>query len=135
MCRREGTCLSGAVVVRGAVQAALPQHRVLQLAAELLPDPPNRSASCIRAHLPALSLSLLHPLVISAVQDEVVRLAPSKRGGERGAAEKKIAILEKALSLHPGSDELLLALLKAVSKQCDSGGGVQCAGGACVARA
>lgn len=63
----------------------------------------------------AAASPLLHPL--SAVQDEVLRLAPSKRGGERGAAEKKIAILEKALSLHPGSDELLLALLKAVSGQ------------------
>ena len=47
-------------------------------------------------------------------QDEALRLGPARRGGERGAAEKKIAILEKALSLHPGSDELLLALLHAV---------------------
>ncbi len=29
------------------------------------------------------------------------------------AAEKKIAILERALAHHPGSDELLLALLGA----------------------
>lgn len=48
------------------------------------------------------------------MQDEALRLGPPRRGGERGAAEKKIAILEKALSLHPGSDELLLALLHAV---------------------
>ncbi|EFN57952.1 hypothetical protein CHLNCDRAFT_142066 [Chlorella variabilis] len=52
-------------------------------------------------------------------QDEAVRLGPPRRGGERGAAEKKIAILEKALSLHPGSDELLLALLKAAEAVCD----------------
>jgi hypothetical protein len=40
------------------------------------------------------------------------------RGGRRasgaGVAEKKIAILEQALRHHPGSDELLLALLAAV---------------------
>ncbi len=40
------------------------------------------------------------------------------RGGQRvsgaGVAEKKIAILEQALRHHPGSDELLLALLGAV---------------------
>ena len=41
-------------------------------------------------------------------------MGPARRGGERGAAEKKIAILEHALRLHPGSDELLLALLRAV---------------------
>jgi hypothetical protein len=51
------------------------------------------------------------------VQDEALRLGPARRGGARGAAEKKIAILEKALSLHPGSDELLLALLRAVSER------------------
>ena len=40
------------------------------------------------------------------------------RGGRRasgaGVAEKKIAILEQALRHHPGSDELLLALLGTV---------------------
>lgn len=47
-------------------------------------------------------------------QDEALHLGPAQRGGERAAAEKKIAILERALGLHPGSDELLLALLQAV---------------------
>ena len=37
-----------------------------------------------------------------------------RRGAERAAAEKKVAILEKALGHHPGSDALLLALLEAV---------------------
>ena len=55
------------------------------------------------------------PFPLSSLQDEALRLGPPRRGGERGAAEKKIAVLEKALSLHPGSDELLLALLQAVS--------------------
>lgn len=40
---------------------------------------------------------------------------PLRRGAERAAAEKKVAILEKALGHHPGSDALLLALLEAVS--------------------
>lgn len=47
-------------------------------------------------------------------QDEAARLGAARRGAERGASEKKVAILEKALSLHPGSDELLLALLRTV---------------------
>lgn len=34
---------------------------------------------------------------------------------ERAATEKKIAILERALHHHPGSERLLLALLEAVS--------------------
>lgn len=67
---------------------------------------PSTSPKYCFSHHP--SLSHTHP------QDEALRLGPPRRGGERGAAEKKIAILEKALSLHPGSDELLLALLHAV---------------------
>ena len=35
----------------------------------------------------------------------------SRKGTERGVAEKKAAILEAALKHHPGSDRLLLALL------------------------
>lgn len=70
-------------------------------------------AVCLHHHL--LDPSCPIPIVpATSLQDEAVRLGPPRRGGERGAAEKKIAILEKALSLHPGSDELLLALLKAV---------------------
>ena len=36
-----------------------------------------------------------------------------RRVSEAGIAEKKISILEQALKFHPGSDELLLALLTA----------------------
>ena len=36
-----------------------------------------------------------------------------RRVSEAAVAEKKIAILEQALKYHPGSDELLLALLTA----------------------
>lgn len=42
-------------------------------------------------------------------------LIPSDRAGKAskaGVAEKKIAILEQGLVHHPGSDELLLALLR-----------------------
>lgn len=62
-----------------------------------------------------------HPL-----QDEALRLGPPQRGAARAAAEKKISILERALSLHPGSDELLLALLRAVGA---AAGGWGIAGG------
>lgn len=36
-----------------------------------------------------------------------------RRVSEAAIAEKKISILEQALKFHPGSDELLLALLTA----------------------
>ena len=61
------------------------------------------------AHLP-----LLPPPPPSTHQDEALRLGPARRGGEAASAEKKVAVLEKALSLHPGCDELLLELLRAV---------------------
>jgi hypothetical protein len=44
------------------------------------------------------------------VQDEVLRLAGG-RSEERQMVEKKMAIYERALRHHPGSDTLLLALL------------------------
>ncbi len=60
---------------------------------------------------------MARPLPIAcALQDEAARLGVALRGVERGAAEKKIAILERALSQNPGSDELLLALLRAVRR-------------------
>ena len=46
-----------------------------------------------------------------------MKLLASRRGvrgrrvSEAAVAEKKISILEQALKFHPGSDELLLALL------------------------
>ncbi len=92
LCMRmpSATCMS-----RSAVQQRLPA-----LCCLCLPSSANRhlSATC---GLPP--------------QDEAARLRPTRRGGERAVAEKKLSILEKALSLHPGSDELLLALLSTVS--------------------
>lgn len=41
------------------------------------------------------------------------RGARGRRVSEAAVAEKKISILEQALKYHPGSDELLLALLPA----------------------
>ncbi|KAL4447355.1 hypothetical protein ABPG77_007388 [Micractinium sp. CCAP 211/92] len=58
-------------------------------------------------------------LEFARFQDEAARLRPTRRGGERAVAEKKLSILEKALSLHPGSDELLLALLSTAEAVCD----------------
>lgn len=82
----------------------------------------EKQGSCVRlrqlfqAHLtPCTCLPVLPTPHYDALQDEAVRLGAARRGVERGAAEKKIAILEKALSQNPGSDELLLALLQAVS--------------------
>ena len=53
------------------------------------------------------------PLPINARGD---RSARHRKGMEAGTAEKKIAILERGLEHHPGSEELLLALLNVVSR-------------------
>ena len=42
-----------------------------------------------------------------------------RRGALRAAREKQIAILERGLEHHPGSDQLLLALLDAAAEICD----------------
>jgi len=44
----------------------------------------------------------------------VYRTARHRKGMEAGTAEKKIAILERGLDHHPGSEEVLLALLNVV---------------------
>lgn len=41
------------------------------------------------------------------------------RGQDSGVAEKKVAILQKALEHHPGSERILLALLQAYSTTAD----------------
>ncbi|KFM25731.1 NRDE2-like protein [Auxenochlorella protothecoides] len=46
-------------------------------------------------------------------------MARGGKGVERAATEKKIAILERALHHHPGSERLLLALLEAAKVICD----------------
>ncbi|KAL6770078.1 hypothetical protein ACKKBG_A33510 [Auxenochlorella protothecoides x Auxenochlorella symbiontica] len=59
-------------------------------------------------------------LDFAALQDEVARsMARGGKGVERAATEKKIAILERALHHHPGSERLLLALLEAAKVICD----------------
>ncbi len=55
-----------------------------------------------------------HPSRPAPAQDEATAVGRARRGTERAAAEKKIVILEKALTHHPGSEELLLALLETV---------------------
>ncbi|KAK9820400.1 hypothetical protein WJX72_009973 [[Myrmecia] bisecta] len=54
-------------------------------------------------------------LDFAAFQDEHVRSGRYRKGLEAAAAEKKIAILERALGHHPGSEQLLLALLEAAA--------------------
>lgn len=60
-------------------------------------------------------------LDFAAFQDEVLAtIGRRRRGSRQAAAEKKISILEKALEHHPGSDELLNALLDAAAEVCDA---------------
>eukprot|EP00803_Ostreobium_quekettii_P002454 evm.model.scf_886.2 EVM.evm.TU.scf_886.2 scf_886:10633-23874(-) len=52
-------------------------------------------------------------LAFADFQDHVAKMA-HRKSTERSTAERKIAILERALMFHPSSDELVLKLLKAV---------------------
>lgn len=52
-------------------------------------------------------------------QDTIAAQLGRRVASERATAEKKIAILERALQHHPDSDELLLALLAAARPLCD----------------
>jgi hypothetical protein len=58
-------------------------------------------------------------LDFAAFQDEAAALGPRRRGAERATAEKKLAVLERALRHHPASEELLLALLETAAVVCD----------------
>lgn len=42
-------------------------------------------------------------------------MSVKRKGAEKATTEKKIAILEQALTYHPDSEEILLALLDSVS--------------------
>ena len=55
------------------------------------------------------------------------RSARHRKGMEAGTAEKKIAILERGLEHHPGSEELLLALLNVVRALSGQGPGCRTA--------